>query len=122
MRTLVVVNDLWELDYLSVGVRVNQLCADNYTVVVAFGTRLKTEKGCTARVNATTAILSPGESKRFFTDSFPLAASNQTYCYLINDVPYAFTSPSPTPQGPSSAVVSLSNTLLMILLLAVVLA
>lgn len=38
VRTLVVVNDLWELDYLSVGVRVNQLCADNYTVVVAFGT------------------------------------------------------------------------------------
>lgn len=121
MRALLVVGDTWERDYLSVTVRVSWFCADNYTVVVAFGTQLKTGGGCTAQVNATTAILSPGESKRFFTDSFPLAA-NQIYCYLINDVPYAFTSPSPTPEGPSSAEVALSHTILMILLLAVALA
>ena len=121
MRTLLVVGDTWERDYLSVTVRVSWFCADNYTVVVVFGTQLKTGGGCTPRVNATTATLPPGRSKRFFTypDSFPLVA-NQIYCYLINDVPYTFTSPSP--EDPSSAEVALSHTILMILLLAVALA
>ena len=120
VRSLELVADIMEPDYLSVTVRVNGYCNDSYTVTLAFGTGPKTG-GCKAGLNATSVILAPGDTNRFFTytDSLPLPA-NHTYCYLINGVPHAFIDPGPSP-GPSGATVTLSNTLLMILLVAVAL-
>ncbi|CAI8046848.1 hypothetical protein GBAR_LOCUS25909 [Geodia barretti] len=120
LRSLELVADIMEPDYLSVTGRVNGYCNDSYTVTLAFGTGPKTG-GCKAGLNATSVILAPGDTNRFFTytDSLPLPA-NHTYCYLINGVPHAFIDAGPSP-GPSGATVTLSDTLLMILLVAVAL-
>ena len=120
VRSLELVADIMEPDYLSVTVRVNGYCNDSYTVTLAFGTGPKTG-GCKAGLNATSVTLAPGDTNRFstYTDSLPLPA-NHTYCYLINGVPHAFIDAGPSP-GPSGATVTLSDTLLMILLVAVAL-
>jgi hypothetical protein len=129
LQSLVVVAEQLEQrdsPYLRVNLRVNRYCTNtNYTVLVGFGTRPEPGGVCMVTVNSTAAILPPDKFASFQVDStsLPSLVANETYCYTL----YSFVTPEspspedPSPEDPSGSVVALSNTLLMILLVAVAL-
>ena len=103
--------------YLSVNLRMSDYCiADNYTVLVGFGTRVGNETACMVSINSTTVILTPGRNANFRVKSsfLPSLARNEEYCYTL----YSFISSATG--DPGGAVVTLPSTLLIMVMILLV--